>query len=410
MSASFWLGQNERSDSNADACYEDGCVWLGQKSSFNAECDAAAHYDDDCVWLGPKGFFDSSSDAAARFSDGYIWLGQNLDPMTRHADACYENGYVWLGHTKNPMTRHADARYDGDDDGAAAAAVLLLLSDGGSSSETDSDDEESDSGSGSSSSDYDSGSSYSSSYVPSSSASSSSSPDFSVLWAILIIVAILIGIGSLGDITKMFNPPTRNESYTPPARSEYPASTTRKAPEQTRTESLPSANEQPEQFFTLGSTIEEVKKVQGEPTQPTFWYKNADTTYLSYGDDGSARVWFFQGRVSSWTSYPRSPLKARIVPSGPVDQALAYFTVGSTMDEVLFVQGQPFSISISEIKWPNRTKAEEESGAPTIKTSWEYGFKSKVLFRGGKVTHWEQDDEILCWKSTGPIVLKVNPQ
>lgn len=413
MSASsFWLGSSE-GGYDADAHYADGCVWLGSpKNVFvfsleSNECDADARYDDGRIWLGSSE--GSSCDADARYTDGCIWLGSS-EGSPADADAHYANGCVWLGSegffegiAGGSNECDADARYDGDDDGAAAAAVLLLLSGGSASSGSYSSDEEESYSSGS----YEP----SSSYTPSSSASSSSSssPDFSGLWAILIIIGILIGIGSLGDIMKMFNSPTRNESYTPPTRSYSPPANL-VPPEQIRTEPAPSIPKEPEQFFTFGSTIEEVKKVQGEPTRPTFWYENADTTYLSYGNDGSARVWFFQGRVSRWTSYPRSPLKARIIPSGPVDEALQYFTVGSTMDEVLFVQGQPFSISISEITWPNRTKAEEESGAPTIKTSWEYGFKSKVLFRNGKVTHWEQDDEILCWKSTGPIVLKVNPQ
>ncbi|MDP2933723.1 MAG: hypothetical protein Q8N81_06385, partial [bacterium] len=60
----------------------------------------------------------------------------------------------------------------------------------------------------------------SSSSSSASSSSSSSSSDFSGLWAVLIGVAILIGIGSMGDIIKTFNSSSAGD-YSLSARSGY---------------------------------------------------------------------------------------------------------------------------------------------------------------------------------------------
>ena len=58
-------------------------------------------------------------------------------------------------------------------------------------------------------------------------------------------------------------------------------------------------------------------------------------------------------------------------PSGPVSPSLGYFTVGSTKDEVLAVQGTPDSFT---------------------DTRWEYGSLSWVRFENGLVTDWNNTD------------------
>ncbi len=64
---------------------------------------------------------------------------------------------------------------------------------------------------------------------------------------------------------------------------------------------LPSTRIAAKEFFTAGSTKDEVLAVQGTPTKFT------DTTF-SYG---SSDVIFANGRVVSWTQYSMNPLKVR---------------------------------------------------------------------------------------------------
>lgn len=109
--------------------------------------------------------------------------------------------------------------------------------------------------------------------------------------------------------------------------------------------------------FTVGSSKSEVLAVQGMPTGVSehLW------------EYRGSRVYFRNGRVTHWETWPPSPLKVEIRPSVPVDTSRDYFTVGSTKDEVLAIQGTPTTFT-------DRV--------------WEYGL-SRVYFRNGRVTRWE---------------------
>jgi len=106
----------------------------------------------------------------------------------------------------------------------------------------------------------------------------------------------------------------------------------------------------------VGSTFGEVIAIQGIPssTLGDIW------TY------GTSRIRFSEGRVVSWDENPDSPLR--------IDRRLAslqragLFGVGSTKQEVRDIQGAP---------------------AVETETTWYYG-KSKVFFKNGKVTRWEE--------------------
>jgi outer membrane protein assembly factor BamE (lipoprotein component of BamABCDE complex) len=328
MSASFWLGPYE-DQGRPDARYSDGHVWLGP--------------------------YEDQGRPDARYSDGRVWRGPYEDQG--RPDARYSDGRVWLGPYEDQG--RPDARYDGDDDGAAAAAAVLLLLGGTAYSESDSSDEEASdfSESYTSGSDEES-SSYSYTQGVSVLSSSASTPDFSGLWAVLIAVAILIGIGSSGDIMKIFDSPNRSGSYSQPARSS-PAS--------------PGAPKEPERVFTLGSTMDEVRLVQGTPDQTYDLSSSYKPEYVAWHYGNSAVVRFLGGRVEGWTRssvFVEIVLKAKIAPSGPVDENLHSFTVGSSKDEVLFVQGQPDSVETSDTD------------------RWSYG-AANVNFGNGRVVSWE---------------------
>jgi hypothetical protein len=82
-------------------------------------------------------------------------------------------------------------------------------------------------------------------------------------------------------------------------------------------------------YFTLGSTKDDVLRIQGSPdrfTKDMFWY-------------GASAVRFNGDRVVSWSnSYPK--MKARLLPRAGTN-APEFFTVGSSKDEVIAVQGSP---------------------------------------------------------------------
>ena len=110
-------------------------------------------------------------------------------------------------------------------------------------------------------------------------------------------------------------------------------------------------------YFTVGSTRDDVLRVQGTPTE----FNDKEWKY------GLSSVYFSGDRVETWDISPVSPLKARMLPSRPVEPILGYFTVGSTKDEVLAVQGTPTEFN---------------------ERVWKYGLSS-VYFSGGRVKTWD---------------------
>lgn len=110
-------------------------------------------------------------------------------------------------------------------------------------------------------------------------------------------------------------------------------------------------------YVTLGSTPDEVLAVQGTPT----WATERMWEY------GGSRLYFKEGRVTGWELWPASPLKVQLLPSATIDPVPAFFTVGSTKDEVLTIQGTPTRVT---------------------ERLWEYG-GSRVIFTDNRVIRWE---------------------
>jgi len=111
-------------------------------------------------------------------------------------------------------------------------------------------------------------------------------------------------------------------------------------------------------YFTVGSTKDEVLAAQGTPN-------SFSATTWTYGC--CSQVYFAGGVVTSWHNSGFADLRARMMTSEPTSRTPGYFTVGSTKDEVLAVQGTPNSFSA---------------------TTWTYGCCSQVYFAGGVVTSW----------------------
>ncbi len=119
--------------------------------------------------------------------------------------------------------------------------------------------------------------------------------------------------------------------------------------------------------ITIGSSEEEVLLVQGTPTRV-----EGDKWFY-----GFAELVFKNGRVAEYDNYFGN-LKVRILPSAPSgpEPPGNFFTIGSTPDEVLAVQGTPTAIH------GNR---------------WSFDFAA-VIFRDGKVHERDQfrRDPSLC--------------
>jgi curved DNA-binding protein CbpA len=113
-------------------------------------------------------------------------------------------------------------------------------------------------------------------------------------------------------------------------------------------------------IVTVGLTRDEVIAAQGPPTSASegkLMYENSE---LDLKD----------GKVVGWKIDPRSTLRVKLWPEGPVDTSLRFFTVGSTKDEVLVVEGTPTSFS---------------------QDRFEYG-RSVVYFRDGRVAAWKNGE------------------
>jgi curved DNA-binding protein CbpA len=98
-------------------------------------------------------------------------------------------------------------------------------------------------------------------------------------------------------------------------------------------------------LITVGLTRDEVISARGEPTSST-------NDKLMYG---RSELDLKDGRVVGWKVDPRSPVRVKLWPDGPVDTSLRFFTVGSTKDEVLAVQGTPTSFAQDRFDYGSST-------------------------------------------------------
>jgi hypothetical protein len=111
-------------------------------------------------------------------------------------------------------------------------------------------------------------------------------------------------------------------------------------------------------YITIGSTKDEVLAIQGTPGRfsEQVW------------EFGQSRLYFHGDHVVRWDVWPRFPLKVRLLPDASFDTLPQYFTVGSTKDEVLSIQGTPSRVT---------------------ERVWDYG-QSRVYFDGDRVSRWHE--------------------
>jgi outer membrane protein assembly factor BamE (lipoprotein component of BamABCDE complex) len=126
-------------------------------------------------------------------------------------------------------------------------------------------------------------------------------------------------------------------------------------------------------FFTIGSSKDEVLNIQGTPSSISE-YGNTSNWYY-----GSSRIEFINNKVKEFSN--NGKLKIKLNPQNTFDGT--FFTIGSSKDEVLNIQGTPSSIS--------------EYGNTS---NWYYG-SSRIEFINNKVKEFS---------NTGKLKIKLNPQ
>ena len=116
----------------------------------------------------------------------------------------------------------------------------------------------------------------------------------------------------------------------------------------------------PMPYVTVGLTADEVATVMGAPissTNEALHYRNA-TFYLH------------NGKVAGWKVDPSLiPLRVKLWPSGHPDPRVTAFTIGSSKNDVVAVQGTPTMLS---------------------ENTFAYG-ASEVFFDGGRVIGWNDN-------------------
>ena len=124
-------------------------------------------------------------------------------------------------------------------------------------------------------------------------------------------------------------------------------------------------------YITVGSTRDEVLDQLGTPTAST-------GSKLVYGQ---SELYLKDNSVAGWKIDPvASPIRVKLWPESSVDPSLDSFTVGSSRDEVLVVQGTPTGFS---------------------EDRFAYG-SSEVWFQNRRVVRWKSDPASIALKTRMP--------
>jgi len=211
--------------------------------------------------------------------------------------------------------------------------------------------------------------------------------NFRSIGIVVIIILVIVGIISLNkkqqDTYNKNNENSSSQSSTPDDYSNQTAKTpTFQSPETNTYDNQSSSSDeelsQPSSisgdYFTVGSSKDEVLQAQGNPTGINKYEEMGEEVW-SYG---FSTVTFKNGRVSEYSNTGRN-LKAKMTTSNKSQSNTEYFTVGSSKDEVLQAQGNPTGIN----KY-------EEMGEEV----WSYGF-STVTFKNGRVSEYSNSSRNL---------------
>lgn len=117
-------------------------------------------------------------------------------------------------------------------------------------------------------------------------------------------------------------------------------------------------------YFTIGSSLDHVRRLQGTPTSITK-FELLGQEIWTYG---YSRITFKNSRVQQYSNASYN-LKVMLLPSPMFSSKAPFFMLGSTKDEVLYQQGTPSSISTFEL---------------LNQEVWTYDY-SRITFKQGQV-------------------------
>ena len=139
------------------------------------------------------------------------------------------------------------------------------------------------------------------------------------------------------------------------------------------------------EFITLGSSREEVARIQGVPDDVSS-YGSLGEEIWHYGEEDSITFDLATGRVRGWSNIIDN-LRVQLVP-GPNVSSSAFFTVGAHRDDVARLQGTPHHIlAVPELD----------------REMWLFDDGSvEFSFSTGRVTDWEDDGGALRARSSQP--------
>ncbi|MGD0938628.1 MAG: J domain-containing protein [Terracidiphilus sp.] len=162
-------------------------------------------------------------------------------------------------------------------------------------------------------------------------------------------------------------PETPQTSQTAPEASQQSVASSSQKAIAARPDRAPATSAKTLSYITVGWTRDEVLAQQGTPTA-------SSEDKLVYGN---SELYLKNDSVVGWRIDPgSSSIRVKLWPSAAVDPSLASYTVGSSKDEVLKVQGTPTAFTNDK---------------------FEYG-KSEVIFHNNKVVSWKEDpDSIPLW-------------
>lgn len=115
-------------------------------------------------------------------------------------------------------------------------------------------------------------------------------------------------------------------------------------------------------YITVDMTRDEVLAIAGTPT-------SSAEDKLEYN---SSELYFKDGKMIGWKIDPAtSSLRVKLWPDAPVDSSLRFFSIGSTKNDVLAVQGTPTTLAQDR-----------------------FGYRgSEVYFENNRVVSWKNDPE-----------------
>lgn len=202
-------------------------------------------------------------------------------------------------------------------------------------------------------------------------------------------------VPALGDGGSVLMPP---KDSTPSTAFQAPSEV---AASQRQSEDRPAFAHAAAEHFSLGATPDEVLRTQGSPN------RIVGSTW-SYG---LSAVQFRQGRVQNYNNFD-GRLRVRVLPTGSCDHSALSFSLGSSIDQVLCVQGTPSKVDgnrwyygLDMIRFKHHEVVEYSNSSGNLKV--QLGPKPETASGRGPFRIGSNKNEVLSIQDT-PMAVRNN--